>query len=190
MDRIVLEGARKYHFSNNPTYSSRSIPSVAQHWDEQSDVAPYPIIRPSCYYDSKRRYDGDEMRQIVDLSRSYMQGYRSNQGDFDLDEARLLARPNMSVSCCSTLAISIACLILTASSLCPGSSQVQISTPLRSCWRRMALNDTENFSTNTSVCVSSPYQMVNRHQLQKSVPATVLRRDWNSSTESSSKANA
>ena len=31
-----------------------------------------------------------EMRQIVELSRSYMQGYRANQGDFDLDEARLL----------------------------------------------------------------------------------------------------
>ena len=30
------------------------------------------------------------MRQIVELSRSYMQGYRANQGDFDLDEARLL----------------------------------------------------------------------------------------------------
>ena len=90
MDRIVLEGARKYHFLNHPTYSIRSIPSVAQHWDEQSDVAPYPIIRPSCYCDSKRRYDGDEMRQIVELSRSYMQGYRPNQGDFDLNEARLL----------------------------------------------------------------------------------------------------
>ena len=75
MDRIVLEGARKYHYSNHQTYASRSIPSIAQHWDEQSDVAPYPIIRPSCYYDSKRRrYDGDEMRQIVELSRSYTQG--------------------------------------------------------------------------------------------------------------------
>ena len=30
------------------------------------------------------------MRQIVELSRSYMQGYRANQGDFDLDEARPL----------------------------------------------------------------------------------------------------
>ena len=71
-------------------YRSRSIPSIAQHWDEQSDVAPYPIIRPSCFYDSNRRYTGEEMRQIVELSRSYMQGYRANQGDFDLDEARLL----------------------------------------------------------------------------------------------------
>ena len=71
-------------------YRSRSIPSIAQHWDEQSDVAPYPIIRPSCFYDSNRRYTGEKMRQIVELSRSYMQGYRANQGDFDLNEARLL----------------------------------------------------------------------------------------------------
>ena len=47
MDRIVLEGVSKYHYTNHPTYRSRSIPSIAQHWDEQSDVAPYPIIRPS-----------------------------------------------------------------------------------------------------------------------------------------------
>ena len=90
MDRIVLEEVSKYHYTNHPTYRSRSIPSIAQHWDEQSDVAPYPIIRPSCYYDSNRRYTGAEMRQIVELSRSYMQGYRANQGVFDLDEARLL----------------------------------------------------------------------------------------------------
>ena len=90
MDRVVLEGASKYHYTNHPTYKSRNIPSIAQHWDEQSDVAPYPIIRPSCYYDSNRRYTGEEMRQIVELSRSYMQGYRANQGEFDLDEARLL----------------------------------------------------------------------------------------------------
>ena len=83
MDRIVLEGVSKYHYTNHPTYRSRSIPSIAQHWDEQSDVAPYPIIRPSCYYDSNRRYTGAEMRQIVELSRSYMQGYRANQGEFD-----------------------------------------------------------------------------------------------------------
>ena len=85
MDRIVLEGASKYHYTNHPTYRSRSIPSIAQHWDEQSDVAPYPIIRPSCFYDSNRRYTGEEMRQIVELSRSYMQEYRANQGDFDLN---------------------------------------------------------------------------------------------------------
>ena len=90
MDRIILEGTSKYHYTNHPTYRSRAIPSIAQHWDEQSDVAPYPSIRPSCYYDSNRRYDGEEMRQIVELSRSYMQGYRANQGDFDLDEARRL----------------------------------------------------------------------------------------------------
>ena len=89
MDRIVL-GVSKYHYTNHPTCKSRSIPSIAQHWDEQSDVAPYPIIRPSCFYDSNRRYSGEEMRQIVELSRSYMQGYRANQGDFDLDEARRL----------------------------------------------------------------------------------------------------
>ena len=47
MDRIVLEGASKYHYTNHPTYRSRTVPSIAQHWDEQSDVAPYPIIRPS-----------------------------------------------------------------------------------------------------------------------------------------------
>ena len=47
MDRIVLEGVSKYHYTNHPTYRSRSIPSIAQHWDEQSDVAPYPIVRPS-----------------------------------------------------------------------------------------------------------------------------------------------
>ena len=90
MDRIILEGARKFHYSNHPTYPTFFIPSVAQHWDRQFDIAPYPIIQPSCYYDSKRRYDGDEMRQIVELSRSYMQGYRANQGDFDINEARLL----------------------------------------------------------------------------------------------------
>ena len=90
MDRIVLEGVSKYHYTNHPTYKSRDIPSIAQHWDEQSDVAPYPIIRPRCFYDSNRRYSREEMRQIVELSRSYMQGYRANQGDFDLDEARRL----------------------------------------------------------------------------------------------------
>ena len=181
MDRIVLEGARKYHYSNHPTYASRSIPSVsaAQHWDEQSDVAPYPIIRPSCYYDSKRRYNGDEMRQIVELSRSYMQGYRANQGDFDLDEARLLR---------STEHVSVLLLNFGDINRVPHFNGKQplpreladtdqyavlprylvrnTTHILRSCWRRMALNDTESFSTNTSVCVSSPYQMVNHHQLQ------------------------
>ena len=89
-DRIVLEGVSKYHYTNHPTYRSRNIPPIAQHWDEQSDVAPYPSIRPSCFYDSNCRYSGEEMRQIVELSRSYMQGYRANQGNFDLDEARRL----------------------------------------------------------------------------------------------------
>ena len=83
MDRIILEGARKYHYSNHPTYPTFFIPSVAQHWDRQLDIAPYPIIRPSCYYDSKRRYDGDEMRQIVELSRSYMQHYRGKTSSLD-----------------------------------------------------------------------------------------------------------
>ena len=69
------------------------IPSIAQLLNigtSNPTSRPYPIIRPSCYYDKNRRYNGDEMRQIVELSRSYMQGYRANQGFFDLDEARLL----------------------------------------------------------------------------------------------------
>ena len=74
----------------HPTYHASEIPSVVEHWNSQSDIAPYPIVRPSCFYDKSRRYSGEEMRNIVDLSRSYMAGFRANQGDFDLEEAKLL----------------------------------------------------------------------------------------------------
>ena len=49
-----------------------------------------PIVRPGCFYDQNRRYSGDEMRHIVDLSRSHMAGFRANQGDFNLEDAKLL----------------------------------------------------------------------------------------------------
>ena len=70
------------------------------------------------------------------------------------------ARPNTSVSCCSTLAISIDCPILTASSLCPRSSQIRISMPfcfetrraLRSYWRRMERHR-ELFNQYQRMCV-------------------------------------
>ena len=90
VDRIILEGAGKYHYSNNPTYHANEVPSVVEHWNNQSEVAPYPIVRPSCFYDQSRQYSGEEMRQIVDLSQSHMAGYRANQGDFNLEDAKLL----------------------------------------------------------------------------------------------------
>lgn len=41
MDRILREGAGKYHYSNHPTYHTDDIPSVVEHWNNQSEIAPY-----------------------------------------------------------------------------------------------------------------------------------------------------
>ena len=44
------------------------------------------------------------MRRIVDLSRSLMAGFRANQGDFDLEDAKRLqddfVLPSAFQSCC------------------------------------------------------------------------------------------
>ena len=32
------EGSGKYHYSNHPTYHASEIPSVVEHWNNQSDM--------------------------------------------------------------------------------------------------------------------------------------------------------
>ena len=192
MDRIILEGSGKYHYSNRPTYPANAIPSVFEHWNKQPEIAPYPIIRPSCYYDSHCRYSGEEMRQIVELSRSYMQGYCANQGDFDLDEARLLrSTEHVSVLLLNLGDIIIVCRTSTVSSDCPRSSPTRISTMfcrtfcsgtrrvLRSFSRRMAWNDTLTDGESHPIAfVCSTDGMTSRLELIRRIELEGERLNW------------
>ena len=201
--RWIALSSKELVNTNHPTYRSRTMPSIAQQWDEQSDVAPYPIIRPSCFYDSNRRYTGEEMRQIVELSRSYTQGYRANQGEFELNEARRLRSTEHVSVLLLNFAISIVRLISTAGSHYPESSPRRTNTPFfrtillgirlisQSFSRPTESSDTESFLTNINAYVSWPRRMANHLQLQQFVPQiSLVLQDWNSSAESSSKANA
>lgn len=86
MDRIIQVRIATTT-QTTPRMIRTQVPTISEHWSNQSKNAPYPINRPSCFYEPRRRYSGEEMSRIVELSRGHMAGHHANKGDFDPNEA-------------------------------------------------------------------------------------------------------